>query len=42
MDVGIAHLFGRSLRERALRLIDIAHPDLRDQLEAAAPPSTGT
>jgi acyl-CoA hydrolase len=29
---GIAHLFGRSIRERALALIEIAHPDDRDAL----------
>jgi len=33
---GIANLYGRSLRERARRLIDIAHPDFREQLERAA------
>jgi acyl-CoA hydrolase len=33
---GVADLFGRSLRERARALIDIAHPDLRDELEAGA------
>jgi acyl-CoA hydrolase len=33
---GIANLHGRSLRERARQLIDIAHPDFRDQLERAA------
>jgi acyl-CoA hydrolase/L-amino acid N-acyltransferase YncA len=29
---GIAHLFGRSIRERALALIEIAHPDDREAL----------
>jgi acetyl-CoA hydrolase len=33
---GIANLFGRSLRERARQLIDIAHPDFRNELEEAA------
>jgi len=33
---GIANLYGRSLRERARRLIDIAHPGFREQLERAA------
>jgi len=33
---GIANLHGRSLRERARQLIDIAHPDYREQLERAA------
>jgi acetyl-CoA hydrolase len=35
-EFGIADLFGMSLRERARGLIDIAHPDFRDELEAAA------
>ncbi|MFL5712963.1 MAG: acetyl-CoA hydrolase/transferase C-terminal domain-containing protein, partial [Chloroflexota bacterium] len=29
---GVAELFGRSLRERAEALIEIAHPDFRDAL----------
>lgn len=33
---GIASLFGKSLRERALELISIAHPDFRGELRAAA------
>jgi acyl-CoA hydrolase len=33
---GVAELFGRSLRERALALIAIAHPDFRDLLTAEA------
>lgn len=35
-EFGVAHLFGRNLRERAERLIAIAHPDLRADLERAA------
>jgi acetyl-CoA hydrolase len=35
-EYGIANLWGRSLRERARSLIDIAHPDFRDDLERAA------
>jgi len=35
-EYGIADLFGRSIRERARSLIDIAHPDFRDQLERTA------
>jgi acyl-CoA hydrolase/RimJ/RimL family protein N-acetyltransferase len=31
-EFGVAHLRGRSLRERALSLIDIAHPDDRNDL----------
>jgi len=33
---GVAELFGRSLRERSLALISIAHPDFRDGLTAEA------
>jgi acetyl-CoA hydrolase len=35
-EYGIAGLFGRSIRERARRLIDIAHPAFREELERAA------
>jgi acyl-CoA hydrolase len=35
-EYGIADLFGQSLRERAKRLINIAHPDDRADLEKAA------
>jgi acetyl-CoA hydrolase len=35
-EYGRADLYGKSLRERARSLIDIAHPDFREQLEAAA------
>jgi 4-hydroxybutyrate CoA-transferase len=33
---GVAELFGRTIRERARALIDIAHPDHRDRLAAEA------
>lgn len=33
---GIAELFGKTLRERARALIDIAHPDHREELHKAA------
>jgi acyl-CoA hydrolase len=33
---GVAEVHGRSLRERAASLIDIAHPDFRDQLRSEA------
>ncbi len=33
---GVANLFGKSLRERALALIGCAHPDFRDELRCAA------
>jgi acetyl-CoA hydrolase len=35
-EYGIANLHGRSLRERARQLIDIAHPDFREDLEREA------
>jgi acyl-CoA hydrolase len=35
-EYGIANLHGRSLRERARQLIDIAHPDFREALERSA------
>jgi len=35
-EYGIAGLFGRSIRERARSLIDIAHPAFREELERAA------
>jgi 4-hydroxybutyrate CoA-transferase len=35
-EFGVANLYGRSLRERARSLIDIAHPDFREELERAA------
>lgn len=33
---GAAFLYGKNLRQRARALIDIAHPDHRDSLAAAA------
>jgi acetyl-CoA hydrolase len=35
-EYGIAHLWGRTLRDRARQLIGIAHPDFREELEQAA------
>jgi 4-hydroxybutyrate CoA-transferase len=35
-EFGVADLFGQSFRERAKRLIAIAHPDFRDELTAYA------
>jgi len=35
-EYGVANLFGKSLRERALALVDCAHPDFREELKAAA------
>ena len=31
-EFGIAYIYGKSIRERCLSLIDIAHPDFRDEL----------
>jgi 4-hydroxybutyrate CoA-transferase len=35
-EYGIAHLRGRSVKERALQLIEIAHPDAREELRRYA------
>ncbi len=35
-EFGAAYIHGKSIRERALALINIAHPDFRDELLAAA------
>ena len=35
-EYGIADLFGKTMRERAQALIDIAHPDFREELTKAA------
>jgi RimJ/RimL family protein N-acetyltransferase len=35
-EYGIAYLFGKSIRERALALIDVAHPNCREELLVAA------
>ena len=35
-EYGTAYLFGRSLRERAVALIELAHPSVRQELLAAA------
>ena len=35
-EYGAVNLYGKNLRERAAALIDIAHPDHRESLEAAA------
>ena len=35
-EYGIANLYGKNLRQRARALIDIAHPDHREDLEKAA------
>jgi acyl-CoA hydrolase len=35
-EYGVANLYGKSLRERARTMIEVAHPDHREALEAAA------
>jgi acyl-CoA hydrolase len=35
-EFGVAQLYGKSLRQRARALIDIAHPRFRESLERAA------
>ncbi len=35
-EYGVAHIFGKNRRQRCEALIDIAHPNFRDDLEAAA------
>jgi 4-hydroxybutyrate CoA-transferase len=35
-EYGVAKLYGRTIRERALALIEIAHPDFREELSAQA------
>jgi len=35
-DHGIARLLGKSIRERAEAMIEVAHPDFRDELRAEA------
>ena len=34
-EYGIAHLYGKTIRQRAEALIGIAHPDLRDTIARA-------
>ena len=47
-EFGIAYLFGKSVRERALALIEIAHPNFRESLleeakrQSLVPPPTGS
>ena len=35
-EFGVANLYGRSIRERAMALVDIAHPDFREELAEQA------
>jgi acyl-CoA hydrolase len=35
-EYGVAHLYGKTIRQRAQQLINIAHPDFRDELRKKA------
>jgi len=35
-EYGVADLYGKTIRQRAQQLINIAHPDFRADLEKAA------
>jgi len=35
-EYGIADLYGKTIRQRARALIDVAHPEFREELEKAA------
>lgn len=35
-EYGVAHLYGKTIRERALALINISHPDFKDDLKKQA------
>ncbi|MGE5496433.1 MAG: acetyl-CoA hydrolase/transferase C-terminal domain-containing protein, partial [Syntrophothermus sp.] len=35
-EYGVAHIYGKSVRERAQALINIAHPDFREELSRFA------
>ncbi|MFN8596330.1 MAG: acetyl-CoA hydrolase/transferase C-terminal domain-containing protein [Anaerolineae bacterium] len=35
-EYGVAELYGKRIRERARSLINIAHPDFREELERQA------
>jgi 4-hydroxybutyrate CoA-transferase len=35
-EFGVADLYGKTIRQRARALIDVAHPDFREELEACA------
>lgn len=41
-EYGVAELYGRTLRQRARALIDVAHPDHRERLEREAAERFGT
>ena len=35
-EFGVADLYGKTIRQRAMQLINIAHPDFRDKLKKQA------
>jgi acetyl-CoA hydrolase len=35
-EFGVANLYGKSIRQRSRALIDVAHPDFREELERKA------
>ena len=35
-EFGVAYLFGKTIRQRAKALIEIAHPDFREEIERQA------
>ena len=35
-EYGVADLYGKTIRDRATQLINIAHPDFRDELKKQA------
>jgi len=35
-EYGVADLYGKTIRQRARALIDVANPDFREELERAA------
>jgi acyl-CoA hydrolase len=35
-EFGVAYLYGKTIRQRARSLIEVAHPDERENLERAA------
>jgi len=35
-EFGVANLYGKTIRQRAKALIDVAHPDMREELSRKA------
>ena len=40
-EYGVVNLFGKSLQERAIAMISVAHPDFRDELFESRPRTLG-